>query len=132
MANTKIYHEQGGDELVVSNGGTLTVESGGTLALASGATFTSGTNAIEAADLAAVASLSGLTASVEELNKLDGAGDVVASGTQASAISNLNESYGTGDLDSEAEIIAALNATNAAINDILAALRAFGIIAPTK
>jgi hypothetical protein len=29
--NTKVYFEQGGDELVVANGGKITVESGGTV-----------------------------------------------------------------------------------------------------
>lgn len=35
---------------------------------------------------------------------------------------DLKEDYATGDLDSEAEIIAALNATNARINEIVEAL----------
>lgn len=49
--------------------------------------------------------------------------------TAAAAITDLNEAYTTGDLDSEAEVISALNATNAAINDLLAALRTAGIVA---
>lgn len=32
----KVYHKQGGDELVVASGGTLTVEDGGSLALSGG------------------------------------------------------------------------------------------------
>jgi hypothetical protein len=35
--NTKIYHKQGGDELVVASGGTITVESSGTQTLDAGA-----------------------------------------------------------------------------------------------
>ncbi len=29
--NTKVYHKQGGDELVVADGGKITVETGGTI-----------------------------------------------------------------------------------------------------
>lgn len=47
----------------------------------------------------------------------------------AEAITALKEDYTTGDLDSEAEVISALNTTNAALNDILAALIAAGIVA---
>jgi hypothetical protein len=32
--NTKVYHKQGGDELVVATGGKITVESGGHLSIA--------------------------------------------------------------------------------------------------
>jgi len=56
-------------------------------------------------------------------------GKLTAAGTQASAIANAKVNYTTGDLDAEAEIIAALNATNGTINSILTALRAVGIIA---
>lgn len=60
--------------------------------------------------------------------------------TQPAAIADvtagLNEAYTTGDLDTEAELIAALNASNAVINTLalqlntaLAALRTLGIIA---
>lgn len=51
--------------------------------------------------------------------------------TAAAAIADLKENYAAGDLDAEAKIITALNATNAAVNDALAALRAAGIIAAT-
>ena len=57
------------------------------------------------------------------------AGQVVAYGTQATFVADLEEAYETPELDTEAEVIAALNATNAAINDIKAALVAFGIMA---
>ncbi|MDY6796951.1 MAG: fibronectin type III domain-containing protein [Actinomycetota bacterium] len=50
-------------------------------------------------------------------------------GARQSAISDAKTDYTTGDLDTEAEIIAALNATNGKINDILAALRSHGLIA---
>lgn len=56
-------------------------------------------------------------------------GKLTAAGTQASAIANAKVNYTTGDLSDEAEIIAALNATNGTINSILTALRAVGIIA---
>jgi len=38
--NASVYRAQGGNELVVADGGTVTVESGGTLALESGSTLT--------------------------------------------------------------------------------------------
>lgn len=56
-------------------------------------------------------------------------GVISAAGTQASAITDAKVDYTTGDLDAEAEVIAAVNATNGAVNDILAALRGVGIIA---
>jgi len=133
----KVYRKQGGDELVVASGGKINIESGGTLEA-------DGT-AITAADLKAVGAFDGLTASVAELNimdgvtataaeisKLHGAGAVVASGTAHAHIADAKVDYTTGDLDAEAEIIAAVNATNGKINDILAALLAFGIMAPTE
>lgn len=48
---------------------------------------------------------------------------------QQAAITAVNEAYTTGNLDTEAEIIAALNTQGAALNDALAALRALGLIA---
>lgn len=36
----KVYNKQGGDELVVANGGTITVESGGTIAIEDGGKIT--------------------------------------------------------------------------------------------
>jgi len=48
---------------------------------------------------------------------------------QQAAIADLNAAYVAGDLDTEAEIIVAFNATNAKINAILAMHRAHGIIA---
>jgi len=49
-------------------------------------------------------------------------------GAQATAQANLKADYTTGDLDSEAEIIAAINATNAGFNTLLAKLRTHGLI----
>lgn len=43
-------------------------------------------------------------------------------------ITALTETYGSGDLDTEAEIIAAINATNAALNDLFEKLEHYGII----
>ena len=56
-------------------------------------------------------------------------GKILGAGTQASHIADQKTDYTTGDLDIEAEIIAAFNATNAAINGILAALEGAGILA---
>lgn len=61
--------------------------------------------------------LDGVTATAAEINKLDGAGAVVASGTQASLISDP-----TGGATTDAE-------ARTAINAIIDALQAFGIVA---
>ncbi len=50
-------------------------------------------------------------------------------GARQSAIANASVSYTTGNLDTEAEIITALNTTNGKINSILTALRTHGLIA---
>ena len=55
-----------------------------------------------------------------------GANQVV--GAQAAAQADLKANYTTLDLDTEAEIIAAINATNAGFNTLLAKLRTHGII----
>jgi len=77
--------------------------------------------------------ITGLTASVAELNKLTGSGAVVPSGTAASHIAAAKVDYaddGTAnDLDTDARRVAAANATNAKINSILVALETFGITA---
>jgi hypothetical protein len=79
--------------------------------------------------------IDGVTASAAELNILDGAEvttaelNLLKDATQAANIVALEEAYEVGELDSEAKIITALNATNAAINDILAALEGFGVVA---
>lgn len=56
-------------------------------------------------------------------------GKITAAGTQASTIADAKVDYTTGDLDAEAEVIAALNTTNGKINAILAALEGVGILA---
>jgi hypothetical protein len=61
--------------------------------------------------------LDGITASVAELNKLHGAGSAVASGTQQTLISDPS-SGSTGDAEART-----------AINTIIDALQAFGIVA---
>ena len=58
-------------------------------------------------------------------------GKISAAGTQASHIADAKINYTTGDLDIESEIITAFNATNTAINAILAALEGAGILAST-
>lgn len=54
--------------------------------------------------------------------------DAVVLGTKSNHIANAKVNYTTGDLDIEAEIIAAINATNTTINAILTALEANGIL----
>lgn len=71
--------------------------------------------------------LTGVTATAAELNKLSGAGAAVPSGTQHAHVTDGKVDYTTGNLDIEAEVIAAFNTTNGKINSILAALEAFGI-----
>lgn len=51
------------------------------------------------------------------------------SGTQASAIADAKVDYTTGDLDAEAEIIAAINATNTTLNAVIAAINSIGVTA---
>jgi hypothetical protein len=59
---------------------------------------------------------------------IDSGGKITAAGTQANHIADQKTDYDTGDLDTEAEQIAAFNATNTAINAILAALEGTGIL----
>ena len=56
-------------------------------------------------------------------------GKITATGTQATVIAAQKVNYTTGDLDSEAEIIAAINATNTALNSVIAALKGIGAVA---
>lgn len=65
----KVYHKQGGDELVVASGGTLTVESGGLLSVA-------GVNAAQSVTFSAAAG----SANVCEvtITVKDGAGTAIA------------------------------------------------------
>lgn len=74
-----------------------------------------GTGRADPAELSIVLEL---TASVEDLNKLDGSGDVVASGTP---VANIEDPTGGSTEDAEAR---------AAIEAILDALEAFGIVLP--
>ena len=61
--------------------------------------------------------------------KVVAGGKITNAGTQASTIANAKVDYTTGNLDTEAEIIAAQNASNGKINAIIAALKGVGIIA---
>jgi hypothetical protein len=61
--------------------------------------------------------------------KIETGGKITANGTQAAHIANAKIDYTTGDLDTEAEIITAINATNTTINAILTALEGAGILA---
>jgi len=54
--------------------------------------------------------------------------DVQVVGPQAASQADLKADYTTGGLDTEAEIIAAINATNAGFNTLLAKLRTHGLI----
>lgn len=56
-------------------------------------------------------------------------GSTVITVTQQAHIANAKTDYAAGDLDTEAEVIAAFNTTNGKINSILSALRAAGILA---
>lgn len=60
---------------------------------------------------------------------VDTGAKITANGTQAAAIANAKVDYTTGDLDAEAEIIAAINTTNGKLNLALAAMRGAGVIA---
>lgn len=60
---------------------------------------------------------------------IESGGKITAAGTQASHIADAKTDYTTGDLDVEAEIIAAANTTNTKLNAILAALEGVGILA---
>lgn len=64
-----------------------------------------------------------------ELRIITGGKITPNSGTQASHVADAKVNYTTGDLDAEAEIIAAVNTTNGKINSILAALEGAGILA---
>jgi len=66
------------------------------------------------------------TIDTTDVYKVDG---IQVVGAQAAAQADLKADYTTGDLDSEAEIIAAINATNAAFNTLLAKQRTHGLIA---
>ena len=63
-----------------------------------------------------------------EIN-IESGGTITNDGTQATAIADAKIDYATPDLDTEAEIIAALNTTNGKINSIIAALEGVGILA---
>ena len=79
------------------------------------------------ASAAEINKLAGLATTKTELGKLAGAGAVVSSGTQQAHVADAKVDYQALDLDTEAEIITALNTTNGKINAILAALEAFKI-----
>lgn len=108
MADTsygpKVYHQQGGDRQVVASGGSLDVESGGEIDIESG-------GALKIAG-------SAVTATATQINKLVGAGATVASGTTVAAIVGVS---GGAVIDAEART---------AVNSILTALRAWGIVTP--
>lgn len=98
--NAKIYQPQGADQLIVADGGTIVIQDGGIIEVESGG----------------------------EISIASG-GKITAAGTQAATIAALKVNYTTEGLDTEAEIIAALNATNTAINALIAAAKGVGIIA---
>lgn len=98
--NAKIYQPQGADQLIVADGGTIVIQDGGIIEVESGG----------------------------EISIASG-GKITAAGTQAATIAALKVNYTTEGLDTEAEIIAALNATNTAINALIAAAKGVDIIA---
>lgn len=54
---------------------------------------------------------------------------IPATETQPAHVTALKVDYTTGDLDAEAEVIAALNATNTRLNLIMSALEGIGVFA---
>lgn len=60
---------------------------------------------------------------------IEAGGKITAAGTQAAHVADAQTDYTTGDLDAEAEVIAAINNANGKINAILAALEGVGILA---
>jgi hypothetical protein len=97
-------------KLVIDSGGTLNINDGGSVAVKSG-----GTLDIESGGYLKIA---GATI-----------GSTLASGTQAANIVDAKTDYEAGDLDTEGEIIIALNLTNTKLNAVIAALEAFKITA---
>lgn len=71
--------------------------------------------------------IEGLTASAEELNKLDGAGAVVASGTQHAHVADAVTSHSLNATFDNSEVEGALDALGTKINAIFDALEAFRI-----
>ena len=63
------------------------------------------------------------------INGASGAMLLPGTETQPSHVSALKVDYTTGNLDTEAEIIAAINATNTRINLIMSALEGIGVFA---
>lgn len=55
----KIYHKQGGAEMVVASGGKITVLSGGTVTLASGSTFANANKGVSITAVSAWADTAG-------------------------------------------------------------------------
>jgi hypothetical protein len=70
-----------------------------------------------------------LTITTLNMTAVKDAGDHQVVGAQQALITSAKVDYAAGDLDAEAEIIIAINATNTTINSILAALRTHGLIA---
>jgi len=68
-----------------------------------------------------------ITPTAVELNKLAGAGAVVASGTQQSTVADASVAHALNATFSDTEVEAALDALGVKINTLLASLEAFGI-----
>lgn len=60
---------------------------------------------------------------------VEAGGKILAAGTQAAHIADAVTNYTTAGLDTEAELITAINATNTKLNAILVALEGAGILA---
>ena len=115
------YRRAGGNESVIADGGKLIVESGGTLTLEAGSTVSG-----------AGITVAGVTASAAEINKLDGAGAVVASGAQNANLVAVKANYVASDIDDAGtidgtELAVVLNLLAARINALDVCLEAFGI-----
>ena len=61
--------------------------------------------------------------------EIESGATITDDGTQASTIAALEAAYETPELDTEAKLIVAINATNTALNAVIAALKGVGIIA---
>lgn len=81
----KVYRKQGGDEIIVADGGKIIVESGGTLQIDSGATATISNGVLEAGDIALASGkvFIGNTSGVSAAQSLSGDATVGTTGVVA-------------------------------------------------
>lgn len=146
--NAKVYRKQGGEELVVADGGKITVEAGGELVMSNGYDFVIGDESeltLASGASIAVTSPSGITVSdggsieigaTGAINVADG-GKVKGAGTQAANIPDLAIATNyTGKTDTDpvtfadaASIVTDLGNIETKLNAIIVALENVGILA---